>query len=194
MSGSGQNYSSPNFVIPYSVPSNLPPALLPFLKPIYIGFQNIIQTLVRFAGVAPRAPGDILLSLNDPSALLTNNSHRFYTQASENILPGAAINLFPQLGILFARNANATTGAKPCDGFCSQPAGILAGGIGEVILNNGINTNLAGLVPGSRYFLGTANGSYTTVAPVAAGNLQQSLGIAIDSGSLVFFTGNQVQH
>lgn len=191
---SGQNYSSPNFVIPYTVPSDIPPALLPFLKPIYVGFQNIIQTLIKFAGIAPRAPGDILGSLNDPSALLTNNSHRFYTQASENIAQGAAINLWPQLGTLFVRNANGTTGSKPCDGFCSQQGGIASGGIGEVILNNGINTGISGLVAGTRYFLGTTNGTYTSVAPVAAGNLQQSLGIAIDSGSLVFFTGNQVQH
>jgi len=194
MSGSSQNYSSPNFVIPYTVPADLPPALLPFLKPIYVGFQNIIQTLIRFSGIAPRAPGDVLGSLNDPTALLTNNSHRFYTQASETILQGAAINLFPQVGVLFVRNANASTSSKPCDGFCSQQGGIAAGGIGEVILNNGVNTSLSGLVAGSRYFLSTTNGLLTVTAPVAAGNLQQSLGIAIDSQSLVFFTGAQVQH
>lgn len=193
MSGSG-NYSSPNFVVPYAVPSNIPPSLLPIVKPIYIGFQNIIQTIIQFAGIAPRAPSAILSSNNDPTAILANNTHRFYTQATEAIAFGAAINLTPVLGVLQVRNANATTGAKPCDGFCSQPGGLAIGGIGEVILNDGVIIGLSGLVVGTRYFLATSNGNYTTAAPVAAGNLQQSLGIALTTTSFRFWTGDQIQH
>jgi hypothetical protein len=105
------------------------------------------------------------------------------------------VNLYsPGLGVLSARNANATNANKPCDGFCSQPSGILAGQVGEVILNDGMNTSLSGLTVGSRYFLDTTNGLVTTTAPVAAGNLEQSLGIAITATALRFWTGKQVQH
>ena len=194
MSGS-QNYSSPNFVVPYIVPSDTPTSLVPLFKPIYLAFQNIIQTLIYFTGIAPRPAAAVLSSNNDPSAFLANNVHRLYTQASETILQGAAINLFASVGVLQVRNANATNGTKPCDGFCSQLGGIAAGAIGEVILGDGmISGSLSGLVPGTRYYLSTTAGQYTSSAPVAAGNLQQSLGIATDATNFRFWTGTQIQH
>lgn len=147
MSGTNsQNYNSPNFVVPYTLPASTPSALVPIIKPIYMALQNIIQALIYSGGIAPRAPASILSSVNDPSAILANNTHRFYTQASELILPGAAINLFPLLGTIQVRNADATTGGKQCDGFCSQAGGIGIGAVGEVILNDGVNTELSGLV------------------------------------------------
>ena len=57
--------------------------------------------------------------------------------------------------------------------FCSQPAGIVPGGVGEVILGDGvIITNIAVFAPGSRYYLATTPGSLTASPPTAAGNLQ----------------------
>lgn len=194
MSGS-QNFSSPNFVIPYVMPSNIPLELVPLFKPLYLAFQNIIQTLIYFCGIAPRSQSALLTSRNDPTAFLANNMHRFYAQASESILQGAAVNLFASVGVLFVRNANATDGSKPCDGFCSQTGGIAAGSVGEVILGDGmISGSLSGLVPGSRYYLSTSAGQYTTVPPTSSGNLQQSLGIAIDATNFRFLLGQQVQH
>jgi hypothetical protein len=189
-----QNYSGPNFVIPYTVPSNIPPSLFPFLKPIYIGFQNIIQTLITYGGIAPRNPGSILTSNNDPTAILANNTHRFYTQATETIFQGAAINLVSVLGTLQVQNANATDGTKPCDGFCSQSGGIPAGGVGEVILNDGVNNALTGLSVGTRYFLATSSGGYTSLSPSGPGTLSQELGIAITTTSLRFWTGMKIQN
>lgn len=189
-----QNYNSPNFNIPYTMPATIPQELQPLFKPLYIAFQNIIQTLITYCGIAPRSPKAILVSDNDPTAILASNVHRFYTQASENISQGAAISLWPQGGILFVRNANATDSTKPCDGFCSQTGGILNGQIGEVILSDGSNTYLSGLTVGARYYLSTTSGAYTTTPPTSSGNLQQSLGIAITATALRFWTGNQIQH
>ncbi len=195
MSGNNStSYTSPNFVIPYTVPSNIPPALLPFFKPIYMALQNIVQTLLYYGGLAPRTPAQVLSSNNDPTAFLANNTHRFYTQAEENIPQGAAINLFASIGVLFVRNANATDNTKPCDGFCSQQGGIAAGSVGEVVLGDGMNLSVSGLTVGARYFLDTTNGNYTLTPPVAAGNLEQYLGIAVTTTALRFWTGQQIQH
>jgi len=187
-------YNGPNIVLPYVMPANVPDALVPIIKPIYLALQNIVQAFINYCGVAPRTAGQILSSNADPSAILANNTHRFYLQAIENINQGSAINLFASAGSLFVQNANATDNTKQCDGFCSQPNGIVAGGIGEVILSDGVNSYLTGLVTGSRYYLSTTSGNYTTIPPTASGNLQQSLGIAISSTVLRFWTGNQIQH
>lgn len=189
-----QNYTSPNFVIPYVLSANVSPELKPIIKKISLAFQNIIQTLITNAGIAPRSAAALITSDNDPDAFLSNNVHRFYTQASETIAEGAAVNLWPQTGIIFVRNANATDGTKQADGFCSQTGGITLGSIGEVILGDGMVNNLTGLVVGDRYFLSTTDGEYTSTAPTAAGNLEQSLGIAITTTNLRFLLGKQVQH
>lgn len=193
MSGTS-SYNGPDIILPYVTPSNIPPDALSYIKPIYTALQNIVQTLIRFAGIAPRSPGDVLSLNGDPSTILASNVHRFYIQALEPIAQGAIINLVPSVGVLFVQNANATTGAKQADGFCSQVGGILAGGIGEVILNDGINNSFSTLTPGTRYYLSTVNGAISNVAPVAAGNLQQSVGIAINATTLYFFAGHQIQH
>jgi hypothetical protein len=191
---SGNNTPPPNFAVPYTMPDSVPPPLRSIIKPIYIALQNIIAVMTRYGGVASRSPGDILTSTNDPTAILSSNVHRFYTQATETITEGAAVNLVASLGSITVRNANATTGSKPCDGFCSQVGGLVAGQIGEVILNDGVVLTLSGLVVGTRYFLDTSNGGYTASPPVAAGNLQQYLGIAITTTALRFWTGDQTQH
>jgi hypothetical protein len=189
-----QNYVSPNFAIPYVTPSNVPDNLVPIIKPIYVSLQNIIQTIITTTGIAPRNAGTILVSLNDPSALLANNMHRLYVQSSELILPGAAVNLFAPINVLTARNANASIANKPCDAFCSQAEGIPAGGIGEIILNDGVNYFLTGLIPGTRYYLDILPGKFTSIPPVASGNLEQSIGIAITETALRFWTGDRKQH
>lgn len=193
MSGS-QEYNSPNFALPYVMPSSIPTALQPFFKPIYTAFQSIIQNLIYYCGIAPRPPLAILSSSNDPTSILSNNVHRFYTQASEAIIQGAAVNLYASAGSLFVRNANATTSTKPCHGFCSQSGGLTAGEIGEVIVVDGCNQNLSGLTVGALYYLSTNSGQFTSNPPTASGNLQQCLGIAITANALLFLLGPQVQH
>ena len=98
MSGSN-NYTAPNFVIPYQAPDNIPAALKPFLNPIYIVFQNLIQTLITYCGISPRNPASLISSINDPTAILANNVHRFYAEALEAINYGSCIKL-----ICFRRN------------------------------------------------------------------------------------------
>lgn len=194
MSGTG-GYQGPNFAIPYVAPDNVPAPLKPIIQPIYQAMQNIIKTLITYAGIAPRDPSSILSSNNDPTALLANNVHRFYCQALEPIGQGSAVNFFAPAGVLFARNAIATDFAHQADAFCSQSGGLQAGQVGEFIWNDGVILNLTGWVPGSRYWLSeSVPGSYTLTPPSAAGQITQSLGIALTATSFRFWTGVFVQH
>lgn len=194
MSGTG-GYNSPNFAIPYVAPDNTPANLKPFINPIYLAFQNLIQTLILYTGMAPRNPSSILSSDNDPTAILANNGHRFYTSALEPIAQGAPVNFFAPAGVLFARNAIASDFGHQADGFCSQVGGLVAGQIGEFIWNDGVITNLSGWVPGSRYWLDASTpGNYTLTPPSSAGEITQSLGVAITATSFRFWTGTLVQH
>lgn len=196
MSGAtSSTYSSANIAIPYLAPDNVPANAKPYIQPIYTAFQNLIQVLINNGGIAPRPASAILSSVNDPTAILSDNVHRFYTIALEDIQEAAAVNLFAPSGVLFARNASATDMAHRCDGFCSQSGGLVAGQAGEFILNDGVILEaIAGLVPGARYYLSpSAPGGYTETPPSTAGQIVQYLGIAITNTSFRFLTGEPKQ-
>lgn len=194
MSGAG-GYNAPSLALPYAMPSGVPAVLQPIIKPLYTAFQNIIQIFITYCGISSRPPNALLSSINDPTAILSSNVHRFYTQAAEPIVYGAAVNLFDNGGgILAARNANATDYTKQAHGFCSQLSGLTVGQVGEIILNDGINPAFSGLTVGATYYLSTVSGGYTSTAPTAAGRLEQSLGFAISSTVLRFWTGTQIRH
>ena len=191
-----QNYTSPvNLAIPYTMPPSVPDALKGVIKPLYIAFQNLIQTMINACGIAPRAPGQLLTLNGDPSTILTNNMHRFYIQASEAISYGSLITFVANLGTLQVKNALATSAATRADGFCSQPGGIQVGQTGEVIIHDGVIFGVSGLTTGSRYYLSPdVPGHITAVAPTVVGDIEQYVGIALTSTDFKFWSGHVVQH
>jgi hypothetical protein len=110
---------------------------------------------------------------------------RLYAKASEAIGFGNAVNLHAVSGVINIRKANATNNTKPCHGFCSVSVGIPSGEYGEVILCQGITTGITGLTTGTRYFLSTTDGLLTATAPVAAGNIEQAVGIALETSLFI---------
>jgi hypothetical protein len=190
------NYSSQvDFRIPQSPPDWLKPELQNALAELYNTVQLIIGAFVNNCGISQQAPSDwTLLATQAPtSTLLAGNLNRLYVQASEAIASGAAISLHNVAGVLQVRNANATNNTKACDGFCTTSTGIAAGSYGEVQLHSGV-ASIGGLVVGTRYYLSTVNGTISNVAAVAAGNIEQYLGIAITTTQLFFNTHYWVQH
>jgi hypothetical protein len=180
---------SPNWAIPYICPPNVPKELVPYFQPIYTNFQNLIQILITNAGVAPRNNSQILLSNDDPTAILSGNVHRFYCQSTENVAFGALVNLYNFGGALRVRTADATDNTKPAIGFASQPGGIPNGQIGEICLIDGviIGAYSSSLTIGSYYYLAVGDGGgITTVAPSGGGNLVQKVGLALTTTSLLF--------
>lgn len=102
----------------------------------------------------------------------------------ENLTAGDFVNIFNDSGTIKARKADATTNAKPADGFVI--AGVTAPASATVYRISQTNTALTGLTIGLEYFLSTTPGAVTTTAPSATGNIVQLLGKAAATTSLVF--------
>lgn len=196
MSGITTQYNSPiDFRLGQTVldEANIADGSRPAFNELYsFGFQ-VIRAFIDYAGIGSQNFNQWGLLAGNPKTLLAGNLNRLYVTASESISQGAAISLFNNGGALGVRNANATNNTKICDGFCSSSGGISAGGVGEVILNSGL-TFIGGLTIGQRYWLSTANGIITNVPPVAAGNVEQYLGIAISTTAFSFNLSNWFQH
>lgn len=193
--------SSPNvkFNLPFNIglsdaAPNVDPKLQPIMNIIYNGFLQLQQAMHQYLGLGQQL-GDLWNQLHYSQTLHTFSPNRYYALASEDISYGYAVNIWNDAGTLKLRKANATNNTKPCHGFCTTTNGILAGQYGEVILNFGLLVAVAGLTAGTRYFLSTTDGLLTAAAPVAAGNIEQPLGIAMDSSALLFNFGfGWIQH
>lgn len=174
-----------NFFIGQTPPDDLPADVHGTFSVVYAAIQQVIQTLVTNCGVGSRNNSQWAILAGSASTLLGSNLNRFYATASENITFGAAVHFTNVAGILNARNANATNNTKPARGFCNTIGGVATGNIAEFIINSGTVT-LAGLTPGQNYFLSTTNGVVSNTPAVAAGNIEQYLGFAINSTTLSF--------
>jgi hypothetical protein len=196
MSGIVNQYNSPiDFRISQSVlnESEIEPGSRPAFNELYAFAFQVVRAFVDFSGIGQQNFSNWAILAGNTKTLLAGNLNRLYVIASEAISFGAAISLFNSGGVLQVRNANATNNTKICDGFCSTIGGITAGATGEIILNNGV-ANIGGLVIGSRYWLSTTNGIISNAPAVAAGNVEQLLGIAISSTVLSFNISNWFQH
>lgn len=175
-------------------PETSDPRLFAVLTPVYNALLQLQQAITNYAG-ADQQPSAQWNQLRATDTILAQNAHRLYVPASEAISYGAMTNLYNNAGTLNARNANATNNTKPAYGFCSQAGGTLgAGAYTEVIVLTGL-VGTSGLTPGTRYFLSTTNGLITSVAPVAAGNIEQVVGVALSATEFLFNASIQwVQH
>lgn len=158
--------------------------------------QSIEEVFVNLLGLGPRSVTDQISLAGSATTLLSGNTRRFYVTALVTLSYGDIISLKQSAGILQATKALATSVTTPADGFCSTTAGIPAGQIGEVILGSGVITFTGGpLVLGSRYFLSsTTSGKVTAIAPVGSGDIEQYIGIAIDTNNLFFNSSYWIQH
>lgn len=194
MSGTVNAISSPvDFRIGQNPPSGIPAELQPVFDELYLGLNQIIRALTSNCGIGPQIPSQWPVIAGNSLTLLAGNLNRFYVVASETISYGAAINLWNNAGVINARNANATTYLKPCQGFCTLATGIIAGSIGEVQLNAGI-ARLSGLTIGANYYLSGTDGLLTSAPLVGAGNIEQFCGVAIDATHLSFNLGYWIKH
>lgn len=175
------------------VPEGLPPELVNSFNQVYASIQQLIFALVNNCGIGPRNTDQWVNLINSTTTLLSGNLNRFYTRASEPIAYGAAVNLYNNAGTLNARNANATNNTKPCRAFCSTAGGVATGAMGEFQIVAGV-AEIAGLVPGTSYYLSTTNGLISAAAAVAVGNIEQYVGFAIDSTHLAYNVGYWIQH
>lgn len=183
-----------NIGIPDTPPADLEPNMKGLFVIVYNGFLQIQQAIHQYLGVGQQLQ-TLWSQLRYDQTLHPASMTRFYAKAFQPIPYGNAVNLFVDAGVLKIRLANATNNTKPCHGFCTTTTGIATDAYGEVILLHGLLTAVSGIVLGTRYFLSTTDGLVTAVAPVAAGNIEQALGIAMDSSALLFdFNFHFIQH
>ena len=108
--------------------------------------------------------------------------------SSENLIAGDFVNLFVNAGVINIRRADATTNAKPANGFVqanvTSPANATMYTLGLP------NSNVLGAVIGTRYVLSkTVPGGFTDIAVFSAaqatGNIVQEVGIATKATELL---------
>lgn len=137
------------------------------------------------AGDAGKIPALDSTGLLDLTMMPTGVAAEVFTAVtSENLTAGDFVNWYSNSGTLTVRKADATTNAKPANGFVL--ANVTSPASATVYLISNRNTALSGLTVGQDYWLATTAGQITATAPSASGNIVQLLGTAISTTVLPF--------
>src|SRR5882672_5773501 len=161
-----------NLRLDQSPPDHLPVELQSALAPLYNAFQQLLSAFQNYGGISQWDP-EIWSQLSPDQTLFPQFPNRFYPIASEAIGLGAPINLHSNAGVINCRNANATDTTKPAHGL------VIATGAFAI---------------GQNYWLNTVNGQYVVAPPVAAGNIEQFLGVGISANALFFNCSGWIRH
>lgn len=173
-------------------PTTPDPKLYEQLLPIYQSLQTLQQALTTFTGNVPPFQ-EYWDTQQVPETIFPEFQNRLFPIFSQNVSAGAMINLWNDAGTLKARNANATDNTKPAWGYA--PAAVVSPARGEVVIFNGLCQNIGGMTPAQRYWLHTVDGQIINAAPVAAGNIEQVVGVALASTLLYFMPAlDFIQH
>jgi hypothetical protein len=141
---------------------------------IYNAIRNLTIALDSYTGALPAET--INFSQTSPdSSILSQNVLRVYVPFGVTIAYGQMVNLYNVSGVLTARLAAANVGGLQAHGWCSIPA--LSGAYGEIMLG-GLSKGVAGLTPGTTYYLSNTPGAVSTTP----GTVSQRLGFALGTG------------
>jgi hypothetical protein len=167
------------------LPQNTDPKLEPDLRDLYSALRNLSYLVGQYGGFEVAEDG--LQKASQVRYTAGAYKRRLYCEALEVIPYGAGVNLIDTAGTITARFANATTNTRPCYGINNTPGTCAIGDIIEVALPGCYVTSIGGLVPGTRYFLSTVDGTFSNAAPAAVGNARQAVGFAFDANTFYFF-------
>lgn len=98
--------------------------------------------------------------------------------ASEALTAGNWVNVWNNAGVANVRKADATTEGKEVHGFVLAS---FAAAASATVYLEGQNNQLATLTPGARQYLAIVAGTGSETAPVAAGNVVQQIGVALNA-------------
>jgi len=103
--------------------------------------------------------------------------------AFEALIAGDFVNVFLDSGTVKVRKADASSNAKPANGFVTAA---VASGANATVFYGDLNSFQTGLTAGSDVFLSaTVPGKGTNVIPTTAGNIVQLLGRATSTTELL---------
>lgn len=112
--------------------------------------------------------------------------------AKETLVAGNFVNLTLDAGVIKAQKADATNNAKPANGFVLA-ASANPGDPATVFLLSNKNTQVSGLVIGTKYYLSTVPGGVTDTPPAANGNIVQYIGKATETTQLPFVNETYIE-
>lgn len=165
-------------------PEGVPKELFGHFFTIYNAIRNLANQLSLYAGV----DGQTIdtwgqLSLDD--TIFHGNLARWYPIQYEALGFGDCVSAILDVGEVKVRKANATDNTKPACGFVTSTDHVsIAGARCEVMVGTGYITGVGGMIAGIRYFLSTTDGLIQNTAPVAGGNIEQVMGLALASNRL----------
>lgn len=166
-------------------PEGVPKELFNQFFTIYQAIQNLNRQYVELLGIDEATP-DLWSQLTMDQTLYQANLGRLYIKQLEAVSFGNCISLILDAGELKIRKANATDNTRPAAGFVSSQDHVVGiGSMCEITLGVGLITGVGGMIPATRYFLSTTNAIITNLAPVAAGNIEQVVGVALASNRLL---------
>lgn len=183
--------------LPGSVPDNISnPEVITAYRVLSAAILNIVRAMEQFGGFTMKGV-DQWSFLSGRDTILLSNQTRYYVFAGENLDYQDFVNLYDDAGVCKARLATSFDGAAPrrAHGFCNIPGGVVTGDRVEVLLQFGI-MSISGIVAGTELYLSTTAGSPAATPDVAAGHLEQHLGVGIAT-DLAFITiamGSFIQH
>lgn len=168
--------------LPAQPSETLPPELYPHFAQVFQAIQNLLRGVSQYCGIdAPTE--DIWSALTYQETLLAGNLTRMYPVASVAITRGQVINLFNNAGVLSGRLAVATSATTMAHGVANSDAAI--GERFEMNWLRGTIDSIGGLTLGTLYWLSTTAGAIQNTAPVAAGQIQQQVGLALTASTLL---------
>jgi len=167
------------------VPSGVPEPLFNQFFIIYQAIQNLARQFSEFAGV-DEWDSTIWSQLSIDDTIWKINPARLYVPQNEALVYGECASLILDAGILKVRKADATNNTRPAVGFVSSQDHVSAvDQFCETTIGVGLITGVSGMITAARYFTHTTPGVITNVAPVAAGNIEQVVGVALSGNRLL---------
>lgn len=167
--------------LPTSPDEALDPRLYGIFQQLYNSIRNITNLIGQYTGIDAWQEEDwSQLAFTD--TLIVGQQTRLYVPASAAILAGQTVNLHDNAGVLSARLAVATSAATQCHGIATVAAAI--GEMVEVQLWLGYTDLIGGMTRGTTYWLSTVAGAIQNSAPVVPGQIQQVVGLALDTSKL----------
>ena len=149
---------------------------------VYNAINMVASSLDAYTGALSRDPVD-WPSLSPSDTIHSQWMNRLYVLFSANATAGQMIDLWNNAGALNARPAGGAAWLGIARGFST--GAVTAGNYGEVILG-GLHEYVAGLVPGTVYYLDAAGPAGNIVAVAPGVGFRQPIGYAL-SGNRLFF-------
>jgi hypothetical protein len=164
---------------------NIPSNLYDNFFQLHRAIQNLARGVSRYCGIdAPSR--DLWAQIPASETLLSGNLTRFYPVASAAITRGQVVNLHDNAGVLSARLAVATSASTMAHGVANTAAAV--GERVEINLMRGLLDSIGGMTIGTLYWLSTTPGAVQNVAPSVAGQIQQPVGLALGTTTMLLET------